>query len=333
MRFGHCCSSFIVRLNLHCATESVATVAEFEHHRPPQAAVTAKGRRVVDHDVEEEAVHVDLRRRRYEPPQLGNRACLILPVLMEEDQETQRIGAQFSKTENCVVRSYYGHGIGDLFHCAPNIPHYARNKAVGVMKAGQTFTIEPMINAGGHNIIVLAHKLGQYTQLGTTVDDAIGEAFDKTAKGLGLDLRRSGGPAVEELALEGVSKSVMFNVPMKNHKDCNFSYAGLKTLVRLAIAAREIDAKCPVSSATKEDRRNRADIAASFQRVTVLHLEEKCERAIDWAMKLEPSIKHMVFVPSHEKPQDGFDNRAKVYREIPVPFNYKWVKISNRPTR
>ncbi|WVZ16237.1 hypothetical protein V8G54_009219 [Vigna mungo] len=47
-----------------------------------------------------------------------------------------------------VARSYCGHGIGELFHCAPNIPHYARNKAVGVMKAGQTFTIEPMINAG-----------------------------------------------------------------------------------------------------------------------------------------------------------------------------------------
>lgn len=47
-----------------------------------------------------------------------------------------------------VVKSYCGHGIGELFHCAPNIPHYARNKAVGVMKAGQTYTIEPMINAG-----------------------------------------------------------------------------------------------------------------------------------------------------------------------------------------
>lgn len=47
-----------------------------------------------------------------------------------------------------VVKSYCGHGIGELFHCAPNIPHYSRNKAVGVMKAGQTFTIEPMINAG-----------------------------------------------------------------------------------------------------------------------------------------------------------------------------------------
>ncbi|CAG9462337.1 unnamed protein product [Pedinophyceae sp. YPF-701] len=48
-----------------------------------------------------------------------------------------------------VVKTYCGHGIGDLFHCAPNIPHYARNKAVGAMKAGQVFTIEPMINAGG----------------------------------------------------------------------------------------------------------------------------------------------------------------------------------------
>ncbi|XP_020576321.1 methionine aminopeptidase 1A isoform X1 [Phalaenopsis equestris] len=47
-----------------------------------------------------------------------------------------------------VVKSYCGHGIGELFHCAPNIPHYARNKAVGLMKAGQTFSIEPMINAG-----------------------------------------------------------------------------------------------------------------------------------------------------------------------------------------
>ncbi|CAN8318564.1 unnamed protein product [Cochlearia groenlandica] len=157
-----------------------------------------------------------------------------------------------------------------------------------------SFPFMALLISGGHNIIVLGHKLGQYTQLGTTVDDAIGEAFDKTAKWLGLDMRRSGGPAVEELALEGDANSVKFNVPMKNHKDCNFSYAGLKTQVKLAIEAKEIDAKCPVSSATDEDRRYRADIAASFQRVAVLHLEEKCERAIDWALKLEPSIENMV---------------------------------------
>lgn len=49
-----------------------------------------------------------------------------------------------------VVKDFCGHGIGSLFHCAPNVPHYARNKAVGVMQPGMTFTIEPMLNEGTH---------------------------------------------------------------------------------------------------------------------------------------------------------------------------------------
>lgn len=65
---------------------------------------------------------------------------------------------------------------------------------------------------GGHNLLILARDLGQYIQLGTTIDDAIGEAYDKTAKWLGLDLRRSGGPAIEELAREGDAESVNFRV-------------------------------------------------------------------------------------------------------------------------
>eukprot|EP01047_Picozoa_sp_COSAG01_P081187 COSAG01_NODE_16084_length_1272_cov_1.092072_2_plen_98_part_00 len=51
-----------------------------------------------------------------------------------------------------VCCSYTGHGINDLFHTAPNVPHYAKNKAVGIMSAGQTFTIEPMINAGSGKV-------------------------------------------------------------------------------------------------------------------------------------------------------------------------------------
>ena len=65
---------------------------------------------------------------------------------------------------------------------------------------------------GGHNLLILARDLGQYIQLGTTIDDAIGEAYDKIAKWLGLDIRRSGGPAIEELAREGIAKSVNFSV-------------------------------------------------------------------------------------------------------------------------
>lgn len=68
------------------------------------------------------------------------------------------------------------------------------------------------IFAGGHNLLILARDLGNYLQLGTTIDDAIGEAYDKIAKWLGLDLSRSGGPAIEKLSQEGDNKSVKFAV-------------------------------------------------------------------------------------------------------------------------
>ncbi|XP_065859375.1 probable tRNA N6-adenosine threonylcarbamoyltransferase, mitochondrial isoform X1 [Euphorbia lathyris] len=156
------------------------------------------------------------------------------------------------------------------------------------------FPFMALLISGGHNLLVLARDLGHYVQLGTTIDDAIGEAYDKTAKWLGLDLRRSGGPAVEELAREGDAESIKFSTPMRQHKDCNFSYAGLKTQVRMAIESGNINAEIPISLASSQERSSRADIAASFQRVAVLHLEERCERAIDWARKIEPSINHLV---------------------------------------
>lgn len=53
------------------------------------------------------------------------------------------------KNGHSVVRTFCGHGIGELFHCAPNVPHYAKNKAKGTARPGMCFTIEPMINAGG----------------------------------------------------------------------------------------------------------------------------------------------------------------------------------------
>ncbi|KAG6505172.1 hypothetical protein ZIOFF_037525 [Zingiber officinale] len=169
------------------------------------------------------------------------------------------------------------------------------------------FPFLALLISGGHNLLILAHELGHYLQLGTTIDDAIGEAYDKTARWLGLDMRKGGGPALEELAMEGDPNSINFSVgqflgtclfsqiPMKQHKDCNFSYAGLKTQVRLAMESRKISpGSDPISLTNSEGRRSRADIAASFQRVAVLHLEERCQRAIEWALKIEPSIKYLV---------------------------------------
>ncbi|GAV78651.1 Peptidase_M22 domain-containing protein [Cephalotus follicularis] len=176
------------------------------------------------------------------------------------------------------------------------------------------FPFVTLLISGGHNLLILAHGLGHYIQLGTTLDDAIGEAYDKTAKWLGLDMRKSGGPAIEELAREGDADSVKFSIPMRQHKDCNFSYAGLKTQVRLAIESRNINAEIPISSASFQDRVSRADIAASFQRVAVLHIEEKCGRAIEWALKLEPSIKYLVVsggVASNQYVRDRLDQVVK----------------------
>ncbi|KAI3428970.1 Methionine aminopeptidase [Psidium guajava] len=88
-----------------------------------------------------------------------------------------------------VVRSICGHGIGELFHCAPNIPHYGRNKAVGVMKVGQTFTIEPMINAG-----VWRDRMWPDGWTAVTADGKRSAQFEHTLlePGTGLDLYRTG---------------------------------------------------------------------------------------------------------------------------------------------
>lgn len=157
------------------------------------------------------------------------------------------------------------------------------------------FPFLALLISGGHNLLILAQSVGRYVQLGTTIDDAIGEAFDKTARWLGLDMRRGGGPALEELALEGDPHAIKLSVPMQQHKDCNFSYAGLKTQVRRAIESKNIDVNNdPIVAASTKDRKLRADIAASFQRVAVLHLEQRCDRAVEWAQSIEPSINCLV---------------------------------------
>ncbi|KAL6300164.1 methionine aminopeptidase [Sparassis latifolia] len=82
-----------------------------------------------------------------------------------------------ARGNNCaVVRTYCGHGINDLFHCAPNVPHYAKNRAIGTMKPGMTFTIEPMVNLG-HNWDQV-HWPDDWTA--TTVDGKRSAQFEET---------------------------------------------------------------------------------------------------------------------------------------------------------
>ncbi|XLR35539.1 hypothetical protein S83_063439, partial [Arachis hypogaea] len=142
--------------------------------------------------------------------------------------------------------------------------------------------------------------------------DAIGEAYDKTAKWLGLNLKRSGGPAIDELAKEENAKSLSFLVPMKQHKDCNFSYAGLKTQGWQSNPKRCTDAKIPISSASfvhyvMQDLSSVSGLDNDL-RITVLHLEERCERTIQWALKMKPFIRHLLVCPPPRLCTDNGNN-------------------------
>jgi N6-L-threonylcarbamoyladenine synthase len=110
--------------------------------------------------------------------------------------------------------------------------------------------------SGGHTQIVAVLGVGKYVRLGTTMDDAIGEAFDKTAKLLGLGY--PGGPQVEKEALRGSPTRFALPRPMQGRKDADFSLSGLKTALRL-----EAEKVAPLSD------QDVADLCASFQQAVV----------------------------------------------------------------
>ncbi|WP_374293926.1 tRNA (adenosine(37)-N6)-threonylcarbamoyltransferase complex transferase subunit TsaD [Sphingomonas sp.] len=124
-----------------------------------------------------------------------------------------------------------------------------------------TFPYLLLLVSGGHCQLLLVEGVGRYRRLATTIDDAVGEAFDKTAKLLGLGY--PGGPAVERLAREGDAAAVPLPRPLKGAAEPHFSFAGLKSAV-----ARAVGGHAP------------ADIAASFQAAVVECLIDRTRRAL-----------------------------------------------------
>ena len=141
------------------------------------------------------------------------------------------------------------------------------------------FPFLALLVSGGHCQILKCIGIGSYTILGGTLDDSLGEAFDKTARLLGLPVGGGGGPAVEALARDGDPKSVKLPVPLQKRRDMDFSYAGLKTAVRLA--AEKICAERGVESPDRLSHQDKANIAASFQNVSFKHVEVRLGRAMD----------------------------------------------------
>ncbi len=123
-----------------------------------------------------------------------------------------------------------------------------------------------LLVSGGHTMLVNVEKFGHYEVLGESVDDAVGEAFDKTAKLLGLGY--PGGAALSALAQKGDSKRFHFPRPMINRTGLEFSFSGLKTFAANIISGHSLD------------EQTRADIARAFQDAVVETLVIKCRRAL-----------------------------------------------------
>ena len=142
-----------------------------------------------------------------------------------------------------------------------------------------------LLVSGGHTQTVLVEDIARYHRLGSTIDDALGEAFDKTAKILGLGY--PGGPAVERAALNGDPAAFDLPRPLKGRPEPNFSFAGLKTAVRRAaqqLAATQPwpDAQ-PQAAARPVSEEKISDLCASFEAAVCETVVDRCQRAFELA--------------------------------------------------
>jgi len=128
------------------------------------------------------------------------------------------------------------------------------------------FPFLALLVSGGHTLLADVQGIGRYRILGESIDDAVGEAFDKTAKLLGLGY--PGGPAIARAAGHGTAGRFKFPRPMTDRPGLDFSFSGLKTAVLTAAQSRVLDAHTV------------GDIALAFQEAAVETLAIKCERAL-----------------------------------------------------
>ncbi|AOV97988.1 tRNA N6-adenosine(37)-threonylcarbamoyltransferase complex transferase subunit TsaD [Edwardsiella hoshinae] len=129
------------------------------------------------------------------------------------------------------------------------------------------FPFVALLVSGGHTQLISVTGIGEYRLLGESIDDAAGEAFDKTAKLLGLDY--PGGPVLSQMAQQGVPGRFVFPRPMTDRPGLDLSFSGLKTFAANTIHANGDDAQ------------TRADIARAFEDAVVETLAIKCRRALE----------------------------------------------------
>lgn len=198
----------------------------------------------------------------------------LIKAVLEESQLSARDiqGIAYTKGPGLVGALLVGATIARSLAWAWQIPaigvHHLEAHLMAVMleTSRPAFPFVALLVSGGHTLLLEVRGEGQYQMLGETVDDAVGEAFDKTAKLLGLSY--PGGPALSQLASKGDPEKFDFPRPMVSQPGLNFSFSGLKTFAMNCFHQHQNDPNAP------------ANIAASFQTAVVDTLWIKCRRAL-----------------------------------------------------
>ena len=164
-----------------------------------------------------------------------------------------------------------------------NVNHLEAHALSARLVAEVPFPYLLLLVTGGHCQLVSVEDLGRYKVLGTTLDDAIGEAFDKTAKMLGLPY--PGGPAIEAAAVEGDARRFSFPRPLLGRPGCDFSFSGLKTAV-----AQTVDRLPP----GKLGQHDIADVAASFQAAVTDTVLDRTRAGIETFAAAHPTARRLV---------------------------------------
>ena len=197
---------------------------------------------------------------------------LIKQVLADADLTPQDLdGVAYTAGPGLVGALLVGCSIGRSLAYGWNLPavpvHHMEGHLLAPMLEDDVpeFPFVALLVSGGHTMLVRVDGIGAYELLGESVDDAAGEAFDKTAKLLGLDY--PGGPALSKMAESGVQGRFKFPRPMTNKPGLDFSFSGLKTAT--AVAIRKEIAALDESANQKMDEQTHADIAYAFQEAVV----------------------------------------------------------------
>jgi N6-L-threonylcarbamoyladenine synthase len=203
------------------------------------------------------------------------RLARLVEVLLEETGtgRGELAGVAYTAGPGLVGALLVGAAFGRSYAWSLGIPavgvHHMEGHLLAPMlgEPAPRFPFVALLVSGGHTQLVAVHGVGHYRMLGESVDDAAGEAFDKTAKLLGLGY--PGGPAVARLAEEGDPGRYQFPRPMTNRPGLDFSFSGLKTYALNTLEG------------AGDEPSVRADIARAFEDAVVDTLVIKCRRALE----------------------------------------------------